>query len=112
MSQENVDVMRRALEAFDAGDVEGLIAFTDPVIQSEPQLAELQGNYEGHAGIREFMADAFEYGDVRVVRIEQPDVRDLGDRVLAVGRFQIYWGARAAWTSRCPSRSWRQSEEG
>jgi ketosteroid isomerase-like protein len=60
MSQENVEIMRHALEAFAAADVERLLQFTDPDLEFEPHLAMLEGNYRGHGGIREFMADAFE----------------------------------------------------
>jgi hypothetical protein len=59
MSEENVEVMRDALDAFGAADVERLIQFMDPEIEFEPHLALLEGNYRGHDGVRQFMADAF-----------------------------------------------------
>jgi hypothetical protein len=67
----------------------------DPEIEFEPHLAGVEGNYSGHGGIREFMSDAFYWGEGELseglVRIKQRDVRDLGDRVLALGTFEIKW---------------------
>jgi ketosteroid isomerase-like protein len=90
MSDENIDIMRGALDAFSAADVERLLEFMDPEIEFEPHLAGVEGNYGGHNGIREFMSDAFPYSDSgQVVRIKQLDIRDLGDRILALGTFEI-----------------------
>jgi ketosteroid isomerase-like protein len=88
MSEENVEVVRRALDAFAANDVEGLLQVVDPEIKFEPHLAMVEGNYKGHDGVREFMTDAFE--TLRVTGIDHWESRDLGDRVLAVGSFHFY----------------------
>jgi ketosteroid isomerase-like protein len=92
MSEENVEIMRDALDAFGAADVERLLQFMDPEIKFEPHLALLEGNYRGHDGVREFMADAFETPEASVLRIDR-DFRDLGDRVLVSGTFYIRGGA-------------------
>jgi ketosteroid isomerase-like protein len=90
MSEENVEVIREALEAFAAVDVERLLGYMDPEIEFEPHLAGVEGNYRGHGGVREFMSDAFPYSDGgQVVRIKWRDIRDLGDRILALGTFEI-----------------------
>jgi ketosteroid isomerase-like protein len=89
MPEENVEIVRGALEAFGAGDVEALVRFADPEIEFEPHLAMLEGNYEGHSGVRKFMADANDFA--RVHRIEVGDVRDLGDKVVVLGTFHIRW---------------------
>jgi ketosteroid isomerase-like protein len=92
MSEENVEVVRAALEAFAAADVERFLEFMDPEIEFEPHLALVEGNYRrGHDGVREFMADAFPRPEVSV-RIDHRDFRDLGDRVLASGTFYIQGG--------------------
>jgi ketosteroid isomerase-like protein len=92
MSRENVEVMRDALDAFEAADVERLLQLMDPEIEFEPHLALLEGNYRrGHDGVGEFMADAFPRPEVSV-RIDHRDFRDLGDRVLASGTFYIGGG--------------------
>jgi ketosteroid isomerase-like protein len=91
MSEENVEVVRDALNAFGAADAERLLQFMDPEIEFEPHLALLEGNYRGHDGVRKFMADAFPRPEVSV-RSDHRDFRDLGDRVLALGTFHIRGG--------------------
>jgi ketosteroid isomerase-like protein len=88
MSEENVKVVRDALDAFGAADVDRLLHFMDPEIKFEPHLAQLEGTYRGHDGVRDFMSDAFEAPDDSVDRTDR-DVRDLGDRVLTSGTFYI-----------------------
>src|SRR5512132_4115921 len=79
MSEENVELVRRAADAFAAEDVEGLVGCADPAIEFEPHLAGVEGNYSGRAGIREFMADAYETLEMR--GMDYAEIRDLGDRV-------------------------------
>ena len=88
MSQENLEIVRGALDAFAAADAERLALFADPEIEFEAHQSMVEGNYRGHDGIEEFMADAFENLEVR--GIDHRDMRDLGDRVLALGSFRIY----------------------
>ena len=83
MSQENVDRLLESAEAFNRNDVNGLLQLMDPEVQFEPQLSELEGDYSGHDGMRRFFADAAEIYSSFLV--EYPDVRDLGDQVLALG---------------------------
>jgi ketosteroid isomerase-like protein len=83
MSQENVERFVEATEAFNRGDVEAWLAPYDAEVVFEPQVAEMEGVYLGHDGIRAFLTtigDVYERFQVRL-----PDVRDLGDRVLALG---------------------------
>jgi ketosteroid isomerase-like protein len=84
MSQQNVEIVRRALEAYRDGDFEGALALGHPNIVStrvDPDGAV----YHGHDGLRRLMADwvegfeewsyrAQEYidaGDIVVVHIRQ-----------------------------------------
>jgi ketosteroid isomerase-like protein len=83
MSEENVDSFLAHVEAVNRWDVPGLLRFVDPQIHFEPQVAVLQGSYAGYDGVREFFADVFE--TFEVFEVNFPDVRDLGDRVLALG---------------------------
>ena len=83
MSQENVDRFVTSVDAFNRGDMPGALQFYDPEIQLEHRLAALQGSYTGHDGVRSFFADLAEHFDT--VQVHCPDVRDLGDRVLALG---------------------------
>jgi ketosteroid isomerase-like protein len=53
MSQENVDVVRRMLRAFNDGDTEALVAECDPTVEWEEQpIPGLDRVYRGHNGVR------------------------------------------------------------
>ena len=83
MSRENVDRFVEATEAFNRGDAEAWLQQYDTEVVFEPQVAEIEGAYVGHDGIRAFMmtiGDLFEGFQIRL-----QDVRDLGERVLALG---------------------------
>jgi ketosteroid isomerase-like protein len=69
MSEHNVELHRRAIEAFEAGDLDALLARADPSIEYHPVLAAIGGVsvYRGHDGIRSWFADFDEWGsDVHV----------------------------------------------
>ena len=83
MSQENVDRFVEATEAFNRGDAEAWLKQYDTEVIFEPQVAEMEGAYVGHDGIRAFMATIEDLYEGFQVRLQ--DVRDLGDRVLALG---------------------------
>jgi ketosteroid isomerase-like protein len=83
MSQENVDRFLEAADAFNRGDLDAASDWLGPEVVFEPQAAALEGNIAGPDGVRTFMAglrDLFEVFELRYT-----DVRDLGDRVLALG---------------------------
>ena len=83
MSQENVELNRRAVEAFNARDIEAFIAFCDPSIEGHSVFAAVGGaDYHGHDGLRRFFRDARDaWGDA--IRIEPEAYFDLGESTLA-----------------------------
>ena len=83
MSQKNVERFESQVEAFNHGDVPGVLRFMDPEIRLEHRLAALEGDYFGHDGVRAFLADLAEHFEAS--QIDCPDIRDLGDRVLGLG---------------------------
>ena len=83
MSQENVEIIREAIEAMNRRDIEGVLRLMDPKIRFEHRLAALEGNFVGIDGVRGWFADLLENFDAW--QIHCPDIRDLGDRVLALG---------------------------
>ena len=83
MSQENVDAIRAAIEAMNRRDIEGVLRLMDPQVRFEHRLAALEGNFVGIDGVRGWFADLVETFDAW--QIHCPDIRDLGDRVLALG---------------------------
>jgi limonene-1,2-epoxide hydrolase len=84
MSEENVEAFKRGAEAFNKRDLDGATeGLFSPEVVFEPQAAAIEGNLSGPDGVRTFMAgllDLFEIFELRYT-----DVRDLGDRVLALG---------------------------
>ena len=83
MSQENVDRFLKGAQAFNRDDIEAGLEIYDPDVVFEPQAAEMEGAHVGHDCVREFIASLDDhYEDVHM---HYPDVRDLGDRVLALG---------------------------
>ncbi len=83
MSQENVDRMREGIEAMNRRDIEAILLGMDPEVRFEHRLAALQGSFVGVEGVRRWFADLLETFDTWWVYGE--DIRDLGDRVLALG---------------------------
>lgn len=86
MSEENVDAVRRALEAFERGDLEEMLSFLDPDFELHSAIVGgAEGNvYRGHDGYRHWYADSYE--SFEELRNELNEYRDLGDRVVALGR--------------------------
>jgi ketosteroid isomerase-like protein len=80
LSEQNVELHRRNLEAFNTRDVEASLAFVDPSVEYHPVLATIGGVtvYHGHEGIRSWFEDLEEvWGEVRV---EPEAYFDLGER--------------------------------
>lgn len=85
MSQENVEVVRRAHHALNGGDVEGLVALCDAAFRLDMSDRVLNSAvYEGHDGIRRF------YAEVRDVWAnytwEPEELIESGDLVVALLR--------------------------
>jgi ketosteroid isomerase-like protein len=87
MSQENVDVLRRSLEAFTEGDYEAALSCLAPKGEWEHNIGlgtPMEGTYRGHGEVRrlwESLLEAFEYAHFDI-----EDMRDLGDEALALGQ--------------------------
>ena len=90
MSQENVEVVRRAYEALNAGDIDGLVTLchedfnldmSDRVFNPE--------RYRGHDGIRRFYAEVHDPWERYVWEAEE--LHDKGDVVVALVRARG-WG--------------------
>jgi ketosteroid isomerase-like protein len=81
MSQENVEMYRRAAEAFNAGDLDALLGVMDPEVRALPRLAPIEGGYCGHDGVRRwFRSLNSTFPDFHATVVE---VRDLGHLTFA-----------------------------
>jgi ketosteroid isomerase-like protein len=100
MSQENVEVVKRGLEAYNRRDVEALLEELDPAVEWHPAFEVLMGGeatvYRGHEGVRELLRDANETLDE--IHVEFSNIQDLGDQVVAIGRIRARGKASGAET--------------
>ncbi len=81
MSQENVEIFKRGVEAWNGDDYDAWIDQYDP----EVEWFALMEVYRGHAGARQAW-DSFK-GDMQVT-VRFDDIRDLGESVLALGEMK------------------------
>ena len=98
MSQENVEVFKRAFDAINRGDAEALLAELDPEVEWHPAILMAMGGeqtvYRGHEGVREWLRDLYE--TLSEFQAEYPEIRDLGDRTIAIGRVRARGAASEA----------------
>lgn len=52
MSEQNVAIYHDMVAAWNDGDVDRLVAFTDPRVEVLSFLATVEGGYQGHEGVR------------------------------------------------------------
>jgi ketosteroid isomerase-like protein len=85
MSDENMEIVRRALTAFLERDDEALVECAAPDIEFLlPRNLLEGGSYKGYEGLRHAIADSFETW--QDIRFDLQDIRDIEDRVLVLGR--------------------------
>jgi ketosteroid isomerase-like protein len=87
MSQENVEVVRRSIDAYSRGDLEGVLETIGPEFEMRPsgRFADTAPVYRGRQGWVDFwntFQAAWEHITISIERLE-----DLDDRVLTLGTF-------------------------
>lgn len=82
MQQENLEVVRAFTEAFNASDIEGVIACCDPKVEFQSTFAAVGGGvYRGHDGVRSWHRDLQEtWGEE--IRSELETLFDVGENML------------------------------
>jgi ketosteroid isomerase-like protein len=100
MSQENVEAFRRAIEAYNRRDIDAFLDAFDPAVEIHPLTLAMFGQeetvYRGHEGIRQFVGEVDEA--LAEVQIEQLEIRDLGERIVAGGHLRARGRASGAET--------------
>src|SRR5215207_2367784 len=91
MSQENVELVRRLVEAFNAQDVAAACAVLTDDVEWRPAYTgggAVEGTvYRGHAGFRRYLEDLAEtWGEIEGYIDE---LRNVGERVLLLARIRF-----------------------
>jgi hypothetical protein len=84
MSKENVEIVRRLNEAFEARDIDAFVTAHHPNAEARNLRSQIVGPFRGHAGIRRMAEETFEMAPDFEIRIDE--IRDCGSRVLVLGR--------------------------
>ena len=87
MSQENVETLRRALEAFNRGDIDAALEALDVEVEWYPAVQPMLGEsavYRGHQGARDLFRELYEV--YLEFQIEDAEFQDLADRVVVTCR--------------------------
>jgi ketosteroid isomerase-like protein len=97
VSQENVEIVRRALEAWQRDDLDTWLSSTDRTIEWHTALGRLvegaESAYRGHEGMRRFWH--IYPTELESFAVEAEQLRDVGDdRVVLLGKFR--WRGRAS----------------
>ena len=84
MSEENVEIVRRAIAAVNERDIDGYLGLCAPNVELITPLAPIEGPNVGAQGIREFFLGIDEA--MTEFHLDVAELRALdGERVLAVG---------------------------
>jgi ketosteroid isomerase-like protein len=89
MSPDKVELVKRAIDAYNRRDIDTLFAeLATPDFEWFPALTRAfeGGGYRGREGVEMFDADTRENWEELQTLVEE--IRDLGDRVLVLGRLQ------------------------
>jgi ketosteroid isomerase-like protein len=92
VSRENLESVRRAIEAWNGDDLDGFLAELDADVEWQPAIQPgLEGRaatYRGHDGAREIWRQ--DRGEAWERLINRPqELRDLGESVLALGHIDL-----------------------
>ena len=81
MSQEDVQAVRDAFDAFESEGIDGLLAHLDPQIEWTTTGKFLESAvYRGHEAVRRYLSAL--PGEFEEVRVEATELIDAGDQVL------------------------------
>lgn len=82
MSEQNVQIVRRALGTWDTGELDRILAMTHPEFVAEvpPEVSAEPDTYRGHDGIRRYLA-SFQHS-MEDIRFEGERFWDAGESVV------------------------------
>jgi ketosteroid isomerase-like protein len=78
MSQENVELYRRCVDAFNRRDLDAFLALMDDDVEAVSRLVAIEGNLKGHDGIRRWWKSWFDvWPDYEIQILEVRDHQDV-----------------------------------
>ena len=84
MSQKNVDLARRTIDAFNRRDLDAFLALMDDDIEIASRIVAIEGGLRGHDGVRRWWQNWLDtWPDYRAEVVE---MRDHGDVTIAATR--------------------------
>lgn len=90
MSQENVEAFKRGAEAYNRRDVDALLNELDPEVEWYSALLIPFGGEatvsRGHHGVRQLLGEVYEA--LAEIHLDYSEIRDLGDRIVGIGRIR------------------------
>jgi ketosteroid isomerase-like protein len=86
MSQENVELAQRVMQALGRRDADELVRLADSEVEWHSFFALTEGGYRGHAGTRQYTSDLGDAFDVGVAEVD--DGLGIGNVVVLVGRLR------------------------
>ena len=90
MSEENVESFKRGTEAYNRRDLDGLLKTLDPEVEWHSALLIPFGGAasvsRGHDGVRELLDEVYEA--LAEIHLDYSEIRDLGDRIVGIGRIR------------------------
>jgi ketosteroid isomerase-like protein len=82
MSQENVEAVRLALEAYEREGLDGYLRYLDPEIEWTSTDAYIErATYRGHEGVRRYLGTM--EAEFEEIRIEPVELIDAGEQVIS-----------------------------
>jgi ketosteroid isomerase-like protein len=97
MSEQDVEIARQVMDAFNGREVDRFFEHTAPDFEWFPAMPGLVGDsgYRGREGVETYLVDI---GDTwEEYRVLAEELRDLGDRVLMLGRIEGRGRGSRAW---------------
>jgi ketosteroid isomerase-like protein len=78
MSQENVELHHRSIDAVNRRDQNAFLALMDRDVEAVSRIVAVEGGLHGHDGIRQWWDNWFEaFPDYRIEVVEMRDLRDV-----------------------------------
>jgi ketosteroid isomerase-like protein len=110
MSQENVELAYRPIDAINRRDLEAFLALMDDDVEAAPRLVSLEGRFHGHDGVRRWWETVLEVWPDFTAQVVE--VRAVGDVTLGTLRLRAHGAGSSIpseWTV-CSAARWRRGK--